>query len=275
MAQYRKDQHSFLPNGNTIFEVAMSASEDGRLYSNTNPSASSDFAWKWQIEKGNVSGIAPLNIQGFNVAHPSSWRTPWELSNTNDLVYPSTDVAMSFTSSATETLTMVVTGLDSNYAVKTATVTFTASTTGVVTSGTSSFFRINRMQITSGTSIGNISATNNGTTYSRIATGYGISQAAAYTVPAGYTFFLNRVNAYTTNNGNQYCLYRIWTRKYVSGVSTEQIVLTASFTPTYATQRVVPRAYAEKTDIQWQLNQSTAAPGSVQLEGILVSNAIV
>lgn len=36
--------------------------------------------------------------------------------------------------------------------------------------------------------------------------------------------------------------------------------------------RVVPRAYVEKTDVQWQLKQSNAAPGSIQLEGILIKN---
>lgn len=274
MAQYRKDSKVFLPNGNTIFEVAMSASTNGQLYANSNPSPSASLPWLWQIEKGNVSGVTPTNIQGFNAAHPSAWRAVWELSNTTAWAYPSTSVAMAFTSSSTETLTMIVSGLDANYVIKTATVTFTASTTGVVTSGDANFFRINRMSITSGTSVGNISATNNGTTYSYIAAGYGQSQASTFTVPAGYTFFLNRVNAYTTNNGAQYCLYRILTQKISGGITTQQIVLTASFTSVYQTTRIVPRAYTEKTDIQWQLNQSNPAPGSIQLEGILVSNAI-
>jgi hypothetical protein len=39
--------------------------------------------------------------------------------------------------------------------------------------------------------------------------------------------------------------------------------------------RVVPRAYTEKTDIQWQLYQSNPAPGSIQLEGILVNNSLL
>lgn len=274
MAQFRTDTGRYLPNCNTVFEVAMSASKNGQLYANTNPSASTDMPWLWQVDRGNIPGVTGMNIQGFNVAHPSSWRAAWELSNTNDFVYPTTSVAMSFTSSSAETLTMTVSGLDANYVIKTATVTFTASTNGVVTSGTADFFRINKMLITSGTSVGNISATNNGTTYSYITAGSGMSQASIFTVPAGYTFFLTRVNAYTTNNGTQYCLYRIYSRKFVAGISTPQIILTASFTPQYETRRVIPRAYTEKTDIQWQLNQSNPAPGSIQLEGFLVSNAI-
>jgi hypothetical protein len=273
MAQFRTDTGRYLPNCNTVFEVSMSASKNGQLYANSNPSPSTDMPWLWQIEKGNISGITAVNIQGFNSAHPSAWRAVWELSNTTDFTFPASALAMNFTSSATETLTMTVSGLDANYAIKTAIVTFTASTTGVVTSGTSTFFRINKMIVTSGTNTGNISASN-AVTYSYIAAGMGQSQASIFTVPAGYTFFLNRVNAYTTNNGNQYCLYRIYSQKISGGITTAQVVLTASFTPTYQTMRVVPRAYTEKTDIQWQLNQSTSAPGSVQLEGILVSNAI-
>jgi len=263
VAQYSKEQKSLLKINKDIFEVFMS--------DNTTIQSA---AFVMQVERGKVPGVTGVNIQGFNAAHPAAWRAAWELSNTQAWAYPTTDTAMAFTSSSSETLTMVVTGLDSNYAIKTATVTFTASTTGVVTVGTNSFFRINRMQITSGTSVGNISATNGGVTYSYIAAGTGISQSSTFTVPVGYTFYLNRVNAYTTNNGNQYCSYRIFTQRFVSGVLTPQVVLTAPFQQTYSTMRVVPRAYVEKTDIQWQLFQTTSAPGSIQLEGILVDNSL-
>jgi hypothetical protein len=91
-------------------------------------------------------------------------------------------------------------------------------------------------------------------------------------VPAGYTFYLERAQAFTTNNGNQFCTYRVWSRVFVGGVSTVNVVLNAPFTQAYSSTRVVPRPYAEKTDVQWQLMQSAAAPGSIQLEGILIKN---
>ena len=264
MSQYSKIKEILLPTNRDIYEVSMP--DNTRIHS-------ADFML--QVERGKVNGVSSVNIQGYNAAHPAAWRTPWELSNTTDWAYPAANVTMSFTSTLTENITVQVVGLDSNYTVKTATVTFTNSNTGVVTAGTADFFRINRMQITKGTAADGISATNNGTTYSYIGTGAGISQSATYTVPAGYTFFLNRVNAYTTNNGTQYCSYRIYTRKFVDGVSTSQIVLTAPFTQFYSTMRVVPRAYLEKTDIQWQLYQTNPAPGSIQLEGILVDNSLL
>lgn len=228
--------------------------------------------WEMQVARGKVAGTIPVNIQGYNALMPSTFRAAWELANTTAWAWPSTTVTLAVTSSLAETLTMTIDGLDSSYTIKTATVTFTASTTGVFTVGTSSFFRINKMTITSGTSVGNISATSGGTTYSYIAAGSGISQASTYTVPTGYTFFLTRVNAYTTNNGNQYCTFRIATQTYPSGVLTKNTVLTAPFTQGYLTTRVTPRAYVAGTDIEWQLNQSNPAPGSIQLEGVLILN---
>ena len=264
MSQYSKLQTSLLSTNKDIYEVFM-----------TDNTTLQSGAFELQIERGKVPGVTSVNIQGFNPTHPAAWRAVWELSNTQAWSYPTSNVAMSFTSTLTEDITVLVSGLDDTYAIKTATVTFANSNTGVITTGTNSFFRINRMQIIKGTAADGISATNNGTTYSYIGPGAGISQSSTFTVPAGYTFYLNRVNAYTTNNGSQYCSYRIYTQRYVDGVLTPQIVLTAPFTQFYSTMRVVPRAYLEKTDIQWQLYKSNPAPGSIQLEGILISNSIV
>jgi hypothetical protein len=179
---------------------------------------------------------------------------------------------MAFTSSLNETLVMRVEGLDDNYAIKTAIVTFSGSTVGTVTTGTDVFFRINAMQIISGSAADTIVASNNGTIYAQINPGTGRSQASIYTVPAGYTFYLERAQAFSTNNGQQYCTYRVWSQTITGGIATPSIVLSAPFTQSYASTRVIPRPYLEKTDIQWQLMQSQSAPGSIQLEGILIKN---
>ena len=263
MSQYSKQQIDLLKTNKDIYEVFIP--DNTTIQSAT---------FLLQVERGKVPGVSSVNIQGYNAEMPTSWRAAWELANTADWSYPSSNLAMTFTSTQAETLTLQVSGLDSNYLIKSATATFSNSNTAVVTVGTNVFFRINRMQITKGTSAGGISAKNNNTTYSYIGAGAGISQASTYTVPAGYTFYLNRVNAYTTNNGTQHCSYRIYTQRYVDGVLTPQTVLTAPFTQGYTTMRVVPRAYTEKTDIQWQLYQTHQAPGSIQLEGILVDNSL-
>ncbi len=225
-----------------------------------------------QVGRGQIGYHSLVNVQGYNTAHGTTFRAVWEKSDTTDYVYPSASVTMAFTSSLSETLTMRVEGLDENYVQKTATVTFSGSTTGTVTSGTASFFRINAMQIVSGTAADTVVATNGGVTYAQINAGTGRSQASIYTVPAGYTFYLTRAQAFTTNNGAQFCTYRVWSRVFVNGVSTPLVVLSAPFTQSYSSTRVVARGYPEKTDVQWQLMQSNAAPGSIQLEGILIKN---
>lgn len=225
-----------------------------------------------QIERGQIGWHSNINVQGYNVLHDGEFRAVWEKSNDTNYVYPASAVTMTFASTQAETCTMRVSGLDADYVLKTAIVTFSASTSGTVTSGTATFFRINAMQIISGTTTGTVTATNNGTVYAQINAGTGRSQASIYTVPAGYTFFLTRSQAFTTNNGAQYCTYRVYSQTIVGGVTTPLIVLSAPFTQFYSSTRVVPRAYPEKTDVQWQLKQSNPAPGSIQLEGILIKN---
>lgn len=225
-----------------------------------------------QVARGQIFNHSLVNIQGYNAAQPTGFRAVWELSNSAAYVYPTSAVAMTFSSTASETLTMTVFGLGDDYSIKTAVVTFSGGTTGTVTSGTSTFFRINAMQVTSGTNVGNVTAANGGTTYAQVNAGAGRSQASIYTVPLGYTFFLTRAQAFTTNNGAQFCTYRVFSEIIVGGVSTDTVVLNAPFTQSYMSTRVVPRPYVEKTDIQWQLSQSNPAPGSIQVEGILIKN---
>lgn len=229
-------------------------------------------AFELQVARGMIAGHSLVNIQGYNAAQPNGFRAVWEQSNTSAYVYPSTEVDMSFTSSLSENLTMLVSGLDANYVLKTATVTFTNSTTGTVTSGTNLFFRINSMQIISGNAADTIVATHEGIIYAEIAPGLGRSQASIFTVPKNYTFYLTRAQAFTTNNGSQFCSYRVFSQTIVNGVATPNVVLTAPFTQSYSSTRIVPRPYVEKTDIQWQLSQSNPAPGSIQVEGILIKN---
>lgn len=237
------------------------------LYERTEP-------FELQVGRGLIEGHSLVNIQGYNAAQSSTFRAVWEQSNTFDFVYPAAAVAMEFTSAVAENFVMRVDGLDANYAIKTAIVTFTNSTTGVVTTGTNLFYRINAMQIISGTALDTPRATNGGITYSEIAAGSGRSQASIYTVPLGYTFYLTRAQAFSTNNGNQFCTYRVYSQTINAGIVTPNTVLTAPFTQSYSSTRIVPRAYPEKTDIQWQLAQSTSAPGSIQVEGILIKNTV-
>jgi hypothetical protein len=57
-----------------------------------------------------------------------------------------------------------------------------------------------------------------------------------------------------------------------------QILLQAPFTTNYQTLRVAPRAYTQKTDIQWQVAGNPASGNfqvGIGVEGVLISNTAV
>ena len=104
--------------------------------------------------------------------------------------------------------------------------------------------------------------------------GTGKSQAAIYTVPRGYTFYLTRVNVYcgATTQGNNIgnVTYRVQT---FSSTGIANNVVQTPFSTSYETTRVIPRAYTEKTDIQWQVIAQIATSVGFQNEGVLIPNS--
>ena len=170
----------------------------------------------------------------------------------------------------------MINGLDASYNQISETLVLTNGTTGVTT--VNSYLRINGIQVTgSVNAVGILNLGNAGKTvqYAEIAIGNGKSQMMIYTVPNGYTFYLTRSNAYSNLNGNtalNYSNYRVYTQ---SSTGLVQILLQAPFVSTYQTLRVAPRAYTQKTDIQWQIAGNPASGTSsvgVGVEGVLISN---
>lgn len=232
-----------------------------------------------EVSRGLVTGCSVVNIYGYQSALPNSsavtYYPVWE--NTTAYTYPASATTMLlWSSSASDTAVQVlINGLDASYNLLSETLTLTNGTTGVTT--VNSYLRINGIQIV-GTvnAVGIINLGNAGKTiqYAEITAGYGKSQAMIYTVPNGYTFYLTRSNAYSNQSGNtinNYCSYRVYTQ---SSVGLIQIVLQAPFTNTYQTLRVAPRAYAAKTDIQWQASGGPSSGTSsvgIGVEGILIA----
>jgi hypothetical protein len=224
--------------------------------------------WYMQVARGLVPGASLVSLQGYAVSVGTSFVPLWDANTA--YVYPTSALTMTYASTSAETVTYAVAGLDINYAPISDTVTFTASTTGV--SGGVQFFRILSMTNTSGTNVGTVTAKNGATTYAQINAANGKTNWCLYTVPAGYTFYLTRAQAFSQNNGSQFATYNVYTQTVSGGITTSNNVLTAPFTQYYISTRVTPRPYPQKTDIQWQLKQSVTAPGSVQLEGVLILN---
>jgi len=158
-----------------------------------------------QASMGNVPDCQTQNIFGFNRVIGTTYET---VHNAGGLyVYPSSAVQMSVVStSASDTMTLVINGLDDSYNQLSEIVTLNG-TTAVTTSN--SFYRINSAAILSGQNAGNISISNGGTTYGYIEAGIGITQALNFTVPAGWSLYLYRLTFTSgTVNPNKYLVIR-------------------------------------------------------------------
>jgi len=239
----------------------------------TNTESSLALPQYLQVARGLVTGASVVNIYGYQPSVGTTFIPVWE--NATTYTYPgSASTMLLYSSSGSDTaVSVLINGLDASYNNLSETKVLTNGTTGVTTAN--SYLRINTITVTgSNNAVGTLYLSNAGktTTYAQITAGNGKNQAMIYTVPNGYTFYLTRVNAYTNQVGNlssSYCTYRVFTQNS-SGLIT--ILLQAPFGNNYTSYRVAPRAYAAKTDIQWQANtpSSTAAVG-IAVEGILIA----
>ena len=228
-----------------------------------------------QVSRNQITGHSVLNIFGYQTSVTTASIPVWE--NASVYTYPTSALTMTYASTASETLTMTVTGLDANYAVVTDTVTFTAGTSWTATNGTQ-FFRINSMIVTStgtlgGSNVGTITAKNSGTTYAQIAIGVGKTQMAIYTVPAGFSFYLNRIDVFASNpytSANNLTFIN-WQQNPATKVAFN--VAQSPFISILDIHRQYPLIYTEKTDIQFRVNTNagTYAVGAFG-EGVLVAN---
>lgn len=233
-----------------------------------------------QVARGQVTGHSTVNIYGVQASVTTSYIPVWE--NASAYTYPAAATTMNLVSTVNTGgdktgTTVLIQGLDANYESISETLTLNG-TTVVVT--TKSYLRINSMSVSSVTSGANptgvitLKDLTNTTTYAQIAAGFGRSQMSIYTVPAGYTLYLSRIDAYTSLNGSS-SAYASYRNQQTSSTGLVTYTQQAPFTNLYHAQRVMPRPFAEKTDIQLQAIVSTGtAVVSIAAEGYLVKNAI-
>jgi hypothetical protein len=155
-----------------------------------------------QVARGQIQAHSVVTIAGYN----SDVDTAWEMiTPVGNLSYPAAALQMTVssadaddTSAGTGARTVLITGLDANYAVISETVTMNGQT--AVTT-TNSFLRINSMLVTTaGTSLANegiiyigtgtVTSGVPATIYNVIAAGFNNATSSQYTVPAGYTGYL-------------------------------------------------------------------------------------
>jgi hypothetical protein len=224
-----------------------------------------------QVARGQVQGHSTVNIYGYQPAISTTFVPVWE--NVTAYTYPVAAITMYLSGTAGDTAQITIVGLDAGYNVISEAVTLNGAT-AVAT--VNQYFRINSMFVSVGSATnpaGVVYLKNQaGTvTYAQINTGVGRTQAAIYTVPAGFTYFLQRVNIYTSLNGNDYCTYQ---NKTISPAGVVQLTQQAPFAINYDVLRVMPRPFLEKTDIQLMCKIQTGTGAvAVSQEGYLIKNS--
>jgi hypothetical protein len=224
------------------------------------------------VAQGKIADVSSLNVYGTQSSVGATFIPVWE--NATAYTYPTSAIQMTlYSSSASDTnVTVRINGLDGDYEPISEVLVLTNGTTGVTT--VNNYFRINSMVVVMSSTVnpvGTLYLSDSGKTitYAQIAIGVGRTQMTIYTVPAGYTFYLERVGGYTSAGNNKTTYYRSETK---SPTGIVQHILTTPFTETYRVDRIVPRPYTEKTDIQFQASSDATSFVSLQVEGFLIKN---
>jgi hypothetical protein len=235
-----------------------------------------------QVSRNQIYGHTIANIFGYGTtpATANLFRTVWENMSSTDYVFPSSASTMTLVSTVnTDTATITITGLDSNYNAISENLVLNG-TTGVTTAN--SYFRINNIAVSIGSATnptGVVSLATGGVTYAQIntqvvngvTTSIGTSQMGIYTVPNGFVFYGYRYGAYSSFNGNSsnYTTYRALTNSS-SGV--QRVIVQTPFNTNYEVQRHFPFPYVGGTDLRFQIASSaaTAAVVSINIGGVLI-----
>jgi len=224
-----------------------------------------------QVARGQVMGHSTVNVYGYQTVVATDFIPIWE--NATQYTYPVAATQMNLAGTAGDTASILISGLDANYLPISETLVMNGETP---VQTVKSYLRINSMQVTAGSATnpaGVVTLKNltNTVIYAQINAGVGRTQAAIYTVPAGFTYFLQRVNIYTSLNGNKFVTYQ---NKTTSPTGVVTLTQQAPFPVSYDALRVMPRPFAEKTDIQLQckIDSGTGAV-AISQEGYLIKNA--
>jgi hypothetical protein len=220
----------------------------------------------FDIAKGKMYDSEAVNIFGFNRDVNGSFETVW---NDGDAyVYPTSALTMTaVSSSASDTMNVLVSGLDANYDQISETITLTGT---VAVTLSTQFYRINSAVILAGNNAGNITIANGGVTYAFIEAGTGATQACLYTVPNGYDLYLFRITANSaTATGSQYLTIRNALR---TSTGRELKVAEATFAESQVNyDRQIPFKIAEKTDFQFEAKSSSSTNQiAIFVEAVLV-----
>ena len=223
-----------------------------------------------QVSRGLIQGAEVRNIFGYQASGDTTLRALWEFANTN-YVFPTSAITMTVTSASAsdDGKSLLIKGLDANYEQLNEVVTLNG---GGDINTTNSFFRINDIILTSGTTnVGLITVQNTAKTikYGGIRAGDGRNQASIFTVPADKCFFLYRIDAFS--NDSTAAKPAVFRNFSINASGQQYNTARTSFENNMNIQRRFPFKYDEKTDIQFQIATFSGSHElSVFGEGVLV-----
>jgi hypothetical protein len=214
-----------------------------------------------EIARKRTPGVQPVNLFGVDRAiGTGDFETIWN--GPDPHAFPATAGTLTLSSSSSsDTMPVLIQGLDSDYNMIDAMVTLNG-TSDVTT--TESFWRVNSATILSGENQGNISIDRGDNTVAYIETGNGTTQACVYTVPAGHELFLFRIDLTSgTVRFNRYLMYRNVTRS-----SNGRVLRVAEATWQEGMQsfdRQIPFRIPEKTDFFFEAKSSANPVNEVSI----------
>jgi len=206
----------------------------------------------FDIARGLRPDAEAVNIFGFNRSVGTNFETIWN--NGGTYAFLSSEQQLSVVSTdAADTMDLLIQGLDGDYNQVTETITLTG-TDSVTT--TNSFLRVNNAIILSGENAGDITGSYTTTDVFFIEAGLGTTQACVYTVPAGRSLYLFRIDLTSgTVNANKYLTYR--NRIDASNGRVLRVAEATWQTGQQSFDRQVPFKITEKTDFQFECKSSS------------------
>lgn len=225
----------------------------------------------FSIAQGQIDGYSLVHVTGYNSdvdagVDETVWGVgglyPWS-------VWSAARVVTVVSASASDTGSVVVSGLDASYNVVSEEIDCNGTTP---TTGTVQFIRVNSGVYKNGASnnAGNITLTANSTTIGLIESGIGQTLMGIYTVPAGHTAYI-LTGDFSVQKGED-AQVRFFIRPFGQGFRIAHIG--EVFESTYRYDFTVPVAMPEKTDldIHASLVETNNTRVSTNFSMILVKN---
>jgi DNA/RNA endonuclease YhcR with UshA esterase domain len=228
--------------------------------------------WTMQVAQGLIAGHTVEQVTGYNPstsAGDAVWSGgtayPWSSFNTAQTLY-----LKSSTNNATDrSMSILIDGLDANYANQTEVITLNASDSRTAVATTKQFLRIHNIYCNGAdTNVGDIITTvtsGTGTVVSKISAGRGSARAGCFTIPAGYTGYLFKGDASSTAA----TVVNFMARYYGKAFMVVHVAIVDN--STYIYDFPFPMPLPEKTDMYCTI-EAGSGKTAINYEILLVAN---